>query len=172
VEAYRAMRLRNLTGVEIDRHLVQAEARWTLSFPGTETKNHRLWVSDWPETLVPPLLRYLAIYRPLLLDGRHDGQALWISQRPGTLTDNGIYYAIATRTRAAFGRSVNPHLFRDAAATCIAVQCWATVRIARRRSITIRPDQSRPVSASTPFSRAAGCIVRGLNLARKTDPVT
>ena len=60
-----------------------------------------------------------------------DGNHLWVSQRAGPLTDSGIYYAITTRTKAAFGKSINPHLFRDCAATSIAVHDPANVQLAR-----------------------------------------
>jgi site-specific recombinase XerD len=39
-------------------------------------------------------------------------------------------HLVKARTRAAFGRAVNPHLFRDAAATSVAIEDPAHVRIA------------------------------------------
>jgi integrase len=131
VLACRLMRLRNLTSVELKRHLKQHDARWSLEFTDKETKNHRAWLNSWPERLVPHLLEYLRIYRPLLANGRYDGNHLWVSQRPGPLTDNGIYYAITTRTKAVFGASVNPHLFRDCAATFLAIHDPTNVQLAR-----------------------------------------
>jgi integrase len=131
VLACRLMRLRNLTSVELERHLQLTDTRWSLQFAATETKNHRVWINGWPERLVPHLLRYLRIYRPLLMDGRYEGNHLWISQRPGPLTENGIYYAITTRTKTAFGKSVNPHLFRDCAATSVAIHDPTNVQLAR-----------------------------------------
>jgi site-specific recombinase XerD len=129
--AYRLMRLRNLTSIEMERHLQQAEMLWSLQFAPNETKNHRAWLNSWPEELVPHLRQYLRVYRPILMDGRYDGNHLWVSQRSGPLTDNGIYYAITTRTKAAFGQSVNPHLFRDCAATSLAIHDPANVQLAR-----------------------------------------
>jgi integrase len=41
-----------------------------------------------------------------------------------------IYNMIVSRTAKAFGRSVNPHLFRDCAATSIAIEDPERVRIA------------------------------------------
>jgi integrase len=131
VLACRTMRLRNLTSVEIGRHLTEKDEQWGLLFDATETKNHREWANGWPESLVPHLLRYLGLYRPMLMDGRYEGDHLWISHRPGPLTENGIYYAIVTRTKAAFGKPVNPHLFRDAAATSLAVHDRANVKVGR-----------------------------------------
>lgn len=130
VLACRALRLRNLTNVDIGRQLTEKCAQWALLFEATETKNHRPWMNGWPEVLIPHLNRYLGLYRPMLLNGRFDGPHLWISERPGPLTDNGIYYAIVTRTKKAFGKPVNPHLFRDAAATSLAVHDPAHVKIA------------------------------------------
>jgi integrase len=48
-----------------------------------------------------------------------------------SLAGNGIHYAIITRTKAAFGWSINPHLFRDAAATSLAVHDPSNVRVCR-----------------------------------------
>jgi integrase len=129
--ACRVLRLRNLTAIEMGRHLKETDARWSLRFAEAETKNHRLWTNAWPELLLPQLLRYLQVYRPLLMDGRYEGNELWISERPGPLTDNGIYYAIITRTKAVFDLSVNPHLFRHAAATSLAVYEPSNVLINR-----------------------------------------
>lgn len=131
VLACRVMRLRNLTSIELDQHLKEVDAGWSLGFAATETKNHRAWLNSWPEQLVPKLLRYIRIYRPRLMGKRYDGNHLWISSRGGPLTDNGIYYAVTTRTRAAFGKSVNPHLFRDCLATSLAVHDPGNVQLAR-----------------------------------------
>jgi integrase/recombinase XerD len=129
--ACRLMRLRNLTSIEIGRHLTELDGCWSLEFSGAETKNHRQWINLWPKRLVPHLLKYLEIYRPLLVNGRYEGNSLWISLRYGPLTDNGIYYAITTRTRDAFGWPINPHLFRDAAATSLAIHDPANVKLSR-----------------------------------------
>lgn len=108
-----------------------------------------------------PLLRYLEIHRPLLLAGRYAGPELWISDRPGALTDNGIYYAVTTRTKVAFGTSVNPHLFRDAAATGIAIHDPANVQITRHvlghgphRTSEIYYNQARSIEASLSLNAA------------------
>ena len=156
VLACRNMRRGNLTSVEIDRHLIHVDGQWSLIFTKAETKNHRLWINAWPQQLVSHLRRYLDIYRPLLLRGRHDGNELWISQRPGPLTAHGIYCAVTARTKAAFGRSVNPHLFRDAAATSLAIHDPANIAITRHvlghaahRTSEDSYNQARSIEAST-----------------------
>jgi integrase len=121
----------------------------------------RARMNAWPELLVPYLLQYLDVYRPLLLAGRYDGNHLWVSQRPGPLTDNGIYYAITTRTKAAFGDRVNPHLFRDCAATSLAIHDPANVQLARHalghahyRTTQDFYNQARSVEASESLNEA------------------
>lgn len=161
VLASRVMRLRNLTSIEIRGHLMEIDTQWSLTFAATETKNHRSWTNSWPERLVPHLLRYLEFYRLLLMDGRYHGNHLWISKRPGPLTDNGIYYAVTTRTKVAFGKSVNPHLFRDAAATSLAVHDPANVQLSRHilghasyRTAQDYYNQARSLEASSNLNAA------------------
>jgi integrase/recombinase XerD len=161
VLACRAMRLRNLTSVEIGRHLTEKDEQWSLLFDATETKNHRTWENGWPESLVPHLVRYLEVYRPMLMGGRYQGDHLWISERPGPLTENGIYYAIVTRTKAAFGKPVNPHLFRDAAATSLAVHDPVNVQVGRHvlghghyRTMEEYYNQARSIEASASLNTA------------------
>ena len=68
-------------------------------------------------------------YRPFLLkrdkkgaSSRPSSLALWISVHGGAMTEIGIYFAISQLTRKRFGHVVNPHLFRDSAATSIAIE--------------------------------------------------
>src|SRR5690606_12010003 len=104
---------------------------------------------------------YLEIYRPMLMDGRYHGDNLWISERPGPLTENGIYYAIVTRTKDAFGYPVNPHLFRDAAATSLAVHDPASVQVGRHvlghadyRTFEKHYKQAQSIEASSSLNMA------------------
>ena len=46
------------------------------------------------------------------------------------MTEMAIYDRIRAHTRKAFGRAVNPHLFRDAAATTLAITDPEHVRVA------------------------------------------
>jgi site-specific recombinase XerD len=71
-----------------------------------------------PDVLTPYFTRYLEQIRPRL--GERGSQALWPSPRSGRLTDRSIHALVCRRTKAAFGVSIHPHLFRDIAATAIA----------------------------------------------------
>jgi integrase len=53
-----------------------------------------------------------------------------VSSRGAALDTQGLFDAVTGRTRAAFGRPVNPHLFRDCAATTIAIEDPVHVRVA------------------------------------------
>jgi len=133
--AARPLRLKNFAALELDRHLVRAGQGWRLLISGTETKTGRPLELPFPEVLVPALEYYLAVHRPVLAarPGRGQGQAgaaLWLSLEGGPLSEGTLGYQVRQRTRAAFGRPVNPHLFRDAAATSIALEDPARVRIA------------------------------------------
>ena len=48
------------------------------------------------------------------------------------MTDNGIYDRIVARTREGLGQPINPHLFRDCAATSVAIDDPAQIGIASR----------------------------------------
>ena len=56
--------------------------------------------------------------------------AVWISQDGSPMSQEGLSGRIELRTRAAFGKAMNPHLFRDAAATTMATADPGNVRVA------------------------------------------
>ena len=102
-------------------------------FGAEETKQKRPLEFPFPSSLETALEHYLACYRPILAaGGAHRGsagQALWISQDGGVFTAAGMGQAIKRLTKAAFGAAINPHLFRDCAATTIAIHDPGHVQI-------------------------------------------
>ena len=125
--AARPVRLANLASIDINRHLERQGEEYWLIFPAAEVKNRRHLEFPLPCDLIEPLQLYLSRHRPILMtrNGRwnsvpHEG--LWVSAHGSKLSPHRIEYLIGMRTRARFGHSVNPHLFRDAAATSIAIQ--------------------------------------------------
>jgi integrase len=50
----------------------------------------------------------------------HDG--LWASAKRQPMTADAVFDRICRRTAVAFGHSINPHLFRDCAATTMATR--------------------------------------------------
>ncbi len=125
--AARPLRRRNLAGLQLGQHVIRHGAAWRLEVPGAETKTGSPIEWLWPEALIPGLETYLAVHRPILCAQRSRwtrpvGEALWVSGGGSPMTGIALYDRIIGHTRAAFGRSVNPHLFRDCAATTVAIE--------------------------------------------------
>ena len=124
--AARPLRLRNLVGLDLDHTLVRRGGQWWIEFSESETKTHQPIELPWPEALVASLETYLARHRGVLAQmpgksTRPIDSALWISRHGSPMTRSGIYARIIIFTRAAFGRAINPHLFRDCAVTSTAI---------------------------------------------------
>jgi integrase/recombinase XerD len=124
--AFRPLRLRNLAGLTLGKDLIRVEENWSIVLPPTATKTHVTLEYSWPESLRAGLATYLAVYRPVLVSRNGRWRApikdrLWISSDGSPFTEAGIYQQIIRRTRIAFGRSINPHLARDMAATAMAI---------------------------------------------------
>lgn len=133
--AQRPLRLRNLVDLRLGEHLLREADGWWLRIPAYQTKNRRQIRVLFPEGLAPALRLYLEEARPLLLarapdGGAGAGRALWVTMHGRSAQDQGVYSTIVRRTCAVFGRPVNPHLFRDAAATTVALEDPVHVRIA------------------------------------------
>ena len=124
--ARRPFRVSNMAMIT-GRHLIRQGARWHFGFAASETKNKRPLEAPFPEELQDRLERYLSVHREVLLDvgarhGRAPTDALWISSLGQAAGSAIIQLQITRRTKAAFGKAVNPHASRDSAATWIAIQ--------------------------------------------------
>ena len=121
---YRLMRRKNLAMMRLGRHLVKVGGSWRIVFAAEEIKTRRRYDAAFPAALAPRLERYLDTYRPVLLRGEpKDGNsdAVWVSEDGIQLTYEAVAYQIVNRTGREFGRSLSPHLFRDCAATAVAI---------------------------------------------------
>ncbi|NQU71176.1 MAG: site-specific integrase [Rhodospirillales bacterium] len=117
--AARPVRRRNIADLCIGRNLIQSGDGYGLAFAGSETKNGQPLEFPLPDLLNPYLDHYLDAVRSQFPGAdRHDG--LWASSRARPMGPEAVYERICIRTRQAFGFSINPHLFRDIAATAIA----------------------------------------------------
>jgi len=114
------MRLKNLTGIALDQHLVKRSDGWELQFPGAEMKARKPVAMRVPQVLNYYLARYLDHYRPALLDGA-DSDRLWITQYGDAMSEQTAFSRISVVTERAFGKPINPHLFRDCAVTFVAL---------------------------------------------------
>jgi integrase/recombinase XerD len=115
------MRLGNLTMIRIGQHLRSTTEGYQLSFAAPETKTGKLLAIPVPASLTPYLEHYIDHVRPVLLDGG-DSDHLWITRYGKPMKGKTIYGRITTVTERAFGRSINPHLFRDCAVTTVAIE--------------------------------------------------
>jgi integrase/recombinase XerD len=132
--AYRPIRMRNLAMIACGQHLIRSGTGWRLVFTADETKTGQPIEMAFPGDLVDHLERYLAVHRPVLLNvgmrhGRPPTDALWVSSHGQAACASTIAVQVKACTRAAFGQAVNPHLFRDCAATSIALNDPTHARI-------------------------------------------
>jgi integrase/recombinase XerD len=129
------LRRRNMAGLRLHKNLIEIDGVWIISFDASETKTHAAFEVGWPDELLAPLKSYLDVYRPLLasLPGRWSKPVdnfLWASSDGSPMTEMAIYDRIRKHTAEAFGVAINPHLFRDAAATTLAIADPQRVRVA------------------------------------------
>lgn len=129
------LRRRNIEGMQLGKTLIEIKGCWIIVLDSDETKTHAPLELDLPALLVKPLLTYLSVHRPVLAacNGRWAkavGDALWVSKDGSPMTQMAIYDRVRACTNEAFGRPINPHLFRDAAATTLAISDPRHVRVA------------------------------------------
>jgi integrase/recombinase XerD len=130
--AARPFRIRNFTSIEIGQHLSEKGERYYLHFEAAETKTSKALEMPFPPNLVIYLVKCLTLFRPILLTGyvrtsevsarRATTLGLWISVFGRKMAEVSIYCRIVKQTKKKFGKSVNPHLFRDCVATSIALE--------------------------------------------------
>jgi site-specific recombinase XerD len=125
----RPVRRRNLAMIRIGQHLIRDEFGYRLVFEAHETKTHERYDTMLPDSLTSATDRYVAIHRPNIAGSDHH-EGLWASMKGRVMTEEAIYDRVCKHTKAAFGHSINPHLFRDIAATTIAIEDPKNVRIA------------------------------------------
>lgn len=115
------LRRGNLVALEIGRQLTRSSGGWIITIPGEETKNHRPLVFTLPDALAAALDTYLAVHRPVLLAQRRSGTTagLWLGATGCSLSAISMWRVVTGHTRQRLGVAVNPHLFRDCAATLL-----------------------------------------------------
>lgn len=122
------VRLGNFASIKTGRHLLKQGNDFWLVFAGAEVKNGRPLEYRLPSALRVPINKYWNQYRPHLLSrrgrfwGGDAGNAFWISEHGTALIPSHIRERINRRTCERFGFHVNPHRFRDCAATSIAIE--------------------------------------------------
>jgi integrase/recombinase XerD len=137
--ACRPIRLENLTSIIIGHHLVADGNQWFCSFEAGEMKDDQPLSFWFPDLIAPYLDTYMDTYRPTLLR-ENTSMNLWISTRGTPMSEQAIYWNTCRMTEELFGQRVNPHLFRDCAASALATDdpehILAIARILGHSSIT------------------------------------
>jgi integrase/recombinase XerD len=115
------VRLDNLAHMQIGSHLRFEGAIARVTFAAQEMKGGRTLEFDWPDTLRPALDYYLSHVHPMLYNVPQIGAPLWpsLQRRKRQMGASGIYTRIMQVTAKHLGCAINPHMFRDAAATFI-----------------------------------------------------
>ena len=133
--ALRPMRRRNLAAIRCGQHLVHRGAQWWLHFRTGESKTRPVLEFSFPAELVAHLDRYLHQHRPVLLQrGRRPPQpvtGLWVSKHGTQMGPAALWHQIDHHTGDAFDEPLSPHLFRDCAATAIAINAPSDIGIVR-----------------------------------------
>lgn len=115
------MRLGNLSMIEIGKHLIRRSDSSQLRFAAHEMKARKPVEIPIPDSLLPYLGHYIETVRPALL-GATDTARLWITRYGQRMTGKALNGSICKLTERAFGKPINPHLFRDCAVTTIALE--------------------------------------------------
>lgn len=126
------LRRRNLMGLDLEQQLTRQTQGWMLTVPGEQTKNHRPIEMAVPSVLVPMLETYLAQHRPVLATGCSAGGTpkLWLGGTGKPLSGQAVWKIITRHTQRHLGVAVNPHLFRDCAASFLGEADPEHVRLA------------------------------------------
>jgi integrase/recombinase XerD len=126
--AARPLRLKNFAGLRLGYHFQGTPSEYRIEIPAEESKTGRPIETFVPEELLAPLAEYLRTHRPILLRGAEDDH-LWITRQRGPFAPENLSSRICHLTQKLVGSRVNPHLFRDCAATTIATVDPEHVRI-------------------------------------------
>ncbi len=116
----RLFRRRSFTNLEIGQHVVRVGDGYCLRLEPQETKNRRPYEAPLPENLTAYMDFYLERMRPVLLSGRTSDR-LWITYAGTPMASDSMYLRLCKATERELGRPINPHLFRDCAATSMAI---------------------------------------------------
>jgi integrase/recombinase XerD len=137
--ACRPIRLENITTIFMGQHLTLHDERWHCSFGADEMKDNCPLAFSLPDLLASYLETYIDTYRPILLKGNKSCD-LWISTRGRRMSEQSVYWNTCRLTEELFNQRINPHLFRDCAASALATKdpehILAIARILGHTSIT------------------------------------
>lgn len=132
------VRIESFVAMKIDEQLVWDGTRYRLCFRPAQVKTRRYLEFPLPLELNDPIRTWLEAHRPVCLarEGRwhrnDGGAALWISESGASFARaSHVRERIQRMTLTRLNRRINPHLFRDIAATSIASEIPQDVGITK-----------------------------------------
>ena len=135
------LRNANITALEMGRTLIKDGTTWSIDIPAEEMKNRRPHLAVLPDWATPCIDRYVDHYWPMLGGDKAAGR-LWLESDGQPLDGDALYRMTCKRTREAFGKPINPHLFRSCLATSTAIHHGASMGLA----MTVLGHQSSKVT--------------------------
>ena len=135
------LRNANITALEMGRTLIKDGTTWSVDIPAEEMKNRRPHLAVLPDWATPCIDRYVDHYWPMLGGDKAAGR-LWLESDGQPLDGDALYRMTCKKTREAFGKPINPHLFRSCLATSTAIHHGASMGLA----MTVLGHQSSKVT--------------------------
>jgi integrase len=164
--AFIPLRPKNLTDLEIGRHIVRVGDGWFVIVPREETKTRTPIEFSVPEPLESYLVTYLNVVRPRLR-GRRTCAALWLNRFGGAISYTAIGLMFRRRSASRLGFHIAPHDARDAAATTWALSAPERIGIARDllghsdlRTTIRHYNRARGIEASRAHGRVLSAMRR------------
>lgn len=158
--AYRPMRLKNFQSLHFRTEVKLVDGQWHIDIPASATKRGNPYDPILPPRLVKLLERYRSVHLISLGGAQYDG-ALWVFENGQQQSARSINYHICAQTEKHFGRSMCPHLFRDAVMTTVSSQMPEHVRMGMhlvgnrdQGCMADHYDQSQRVIADTKYNAA------------------
>lgn len=172
--AARPLRASNLAAIRIGENLLRQGSGWALLFEAHDMKNRCPLEAAFPRELVPFLETYLDRWRPDLLQN-HETDRLWITHRGRPMGYKEIYSRVTSVTKRELGHPVNPHLFRDCAATSIALEdpehVMITISILGHSSLSTAEkyyNQARSIEAGRAYQDVVMALRREIRKTRRS----
>ena len=125
------LRRANFEGLRLGRSLLRDDLGYHIAFRPDEMKTHQSFDAPLPTWLVPHLDFYVDVARRALQarSGCPDEGWLWLGAQGEPMTGKALSRRVRELVMKHLGRPMSLHLFRDSAATTIAVHASAKVGI-------------------------------------------
>jgi site-specific recombinase XerD len=118
--AARPLRVKNFQSLVLGEHLQKICKEWLLTVPAEETKTKTPVDYYLPKELVPWLETYLTTIRSRFPTSDISDR-LWLNRYGTPLGKQFAYLRLVKTSERLLGKPINPHLFRDCAATSLAM---------------------------------------------------